>query len=99
MVNELSWSVQYLLHRLPRLIIKICHLKEVDELGQAFNDVSRRVFKRFELCHVSHFNSIMRIHQALSSFADFLSVVLIASVWLVPSLFVLFLVAHPLLGF
>ena len=41
----------------------------------------------------------MRIHQALSSLADFLSVVLIASVWLVPSLFVLFLVAHPLLGF
>ena len=41
----------------------------------------------------------MRIQQALPSLTDFLSVVLVASVWLVPSLFVLFLVAHPLLGF
>ena len=75
MVNELLWLEQNLLHRLPRVIIDICDLEEVDELSQAFNDHYRRVFKRLELCHVRHFNSIMRLHQALLSLTDFLSVV------------------------
>ena len=75
MVNELLWLAQNLLHRLPRVIIDICDLEEVDELSQAFNDHYRRVFKRLELCHVRHFNSIMCLHQALLSLTDFLSVV------------------------
>ena len=78
MVNELLFLVQYLLHRLPRVIKDICHLEEVDELGQAFNDHYWWVLESLELCHITHFDSLMRIQQALSSLADFDSVVVMA---------------------
>ena len=78
MVNELLFLVQYLLHRLPRVIRDICDLEEVDELGQTFNDHYRRALQCLELCHVRHFESLMRIQQALSSLTDFDSVVVMA---------------------
>ena len=78
------------------MINVIRDLEEVGELDQACGDNFRRVFKRLELCHVSHSDSIRGLHQALSSLvidADFLNVFMVGrhrSVWLVPGLLVLF---------
>ena len=62
----------------PFVVIVIIDPEEVAKLDQRNLDLFRRVCKSLQLLNVTHFDSLMRIQQALSSLADFDSVVIIA---------------------
>ena len=62
----------------PFVVIVIIDPEEVAKLDQRNLDQFRRVCKSLQLLNVTHFYSLMRIQQALSSLADFDSVVVMA---------------------
>ena len=75
LLTQFIWISHHMLDRHPIVIIVIIDPEEVAELDQRYLDLFRRVCKCLELGQSSFSDSLMRLHQALSSLTDFLSVV------------------------
>ena len=78
LLTQFIWISHHMLDRHPIVIIVIIDPEEVAKLDQRNLDLFRWVCKSLQLLNVTHFDSLMRIQQALSSLADFDSVVIMA---------------------